>query len=215
MLQDASCDHRRRRCGCHRSMRPTSRPPVRKRCWRGRLVRAADKKPSPDTATGWERVGSTSAGGRPCQPATSATASRPSWSMPAGGATQQCGRPVFANTTFIAVHYLQQRRDELLAWMMDRADSQVAANVQFFIENTDALFGQLAIRYAGSPSWAGPSRQATSRPRSPMSPSGPCSPPACWPSDWRRANGTRHPPCASTSATWRRSRSAILGRHRR
>ena len=58
-------------------------------------------------------------------------------------------RPVFANTTFIAVHYLPQRRDALLAWMMDRADSQVAANVQFFIENTDALFGQLAHTLRG------------------------------------------------------------------
>jgi type IV secretion system protein VirB4 len=58
-------------------------------------------------------------------------------------------KPVFANTAFIAVHYLPQRRDALLAWMMDRADSQVAANVQFFIENTDALFGQLAHTLRG------------------------------------------------------------------
>ena len=53
-------------------------------------------------------------------------------------------RPVFRNSAFLAVHYLPQRRDALAAWLMDRANSQVAANVAFFLENSDSLFQELA-----------------------------------------------------------------------
>lgn len=53
-------------------------------------------------------------------------------------------RPVFRNSAFLAVHYLPQRRDALAAWLMDRADSQVAANIAFFLENSDSLFQELA-----------------------------------------------------------------------
>ena len=53
-------------------------------------------------------------------------------------------RPVFRNTAFLAVHYLPQRRDALTAWLLDRADSQVAANIAFFLENGSSLFQELA-----------------------------------------------------------------------
>ena len=51
-------------------------------------------------------------------------------------------RPI-RNTAFLAIHYLPQRRDALTAWLMDRADSQVAANIAFFLENSDSLFQEL------------------------------------------------------------------------
>ena len=51
---------------------------------------------------------------------------------------------MFRNTAFLAVHYLPQRRDALTAWLLDRADLQVAANIAFFLENSSSLFQELA-----------------------------------------------------------------------
>lgn len=58
-------------------------------------------------------------------------------------------RPVFQNTAFLALHYVPQQRDALLAILLEREDPLVAANIQLFKESAEALLGQLAHTMRG------------------------------------------------------------------
>jgi type IV secretion system protein VirB4 len=53
-------------------------------------------------------------------------------------------RPVFMNTAFIALHYIPQQRDALLAFLLEREDPLLGASIAFFKENSEALLQQTA-----------------------------------------------------------------------
>lgn len=58
-------------------------------------------------------------------------------------------RPVFSNATFIALHYVPQPRDAVLAYLLERPDPLVTANVAFFQETSTSLLQQLAHTMRG------------------------------------------------------------------
>jgi type IV secretory pathway VirB4 component len=49
-------------------------------------------------------------------------------------------RPVFSNSAFIALHYVPQPRDAVLAFLMERDGPLVDANVSHFRETSEAIF---------------------------------------------------------------------------
>jgi type IV secretion system protein TrbE len=51
---------------------------------------------------------------------------------------------VFYNTTFLALHYVPTERDAVLGFLLERDISRVAATIDTFAEETDALVGALS-----------------------------------------------------------------------
>jgi type IV secretory pathway VirB4 component len=54
------------------------------------------------------------------------------------------GRPVFRNDVFVALHYVPQDRDALLALLTERGEMPVAATVAHFRETTESVLLQLS-----------------------------------------------------------------------
>ena len=58
-------------------------------------------------------------------------------------------RPVFQNRAFLALHYVPQPRDAVLAFLLERDEPLVSAQVAYFRETTEALLQQLAYTMRG------------------------------------------------------------------
>jgi type IV secretion system protein TrbE len=52
-------------------------------------------------------------------------------------------RPVFANSAFVALHYVPRQRDAVLAFLTDRDESTRDAAVSYFRETSEAVLGEL------------------------------------------------------------------------